>query len=458
VRKGLAAVVALVAVGLLVNGGPRHVSAAPTTSPGTTSANATIYKVNPTTGSLSFAVSFGESLTSYTNNVATAESRGIDLGILGSLLGSTQCDGKPGPVPSQDQPQPVHVEARPDSPSSSDKGADPNGAPVFSKEASATTQPMADAISTTQSFNTPLVSIGSGRAETKTFFEGGVRTTIATVDIGNISLLGGLVSIGGLQWQLTQLGGAKTSVTPAWSIKSISVANMPLLSGATVTQLIPLINQLILGPLGMTIDLPTIGSGAGFQFITPFRIAVIPNATRDGLVGKLLQTLQPVRQPLFSALLQATCQAGNAITVYDIATGSVSGAGSLALELGGVETSSADITEYGNLGFPSTLSSGGVGGGALLPNAPSLTLSPGHPAVLGTPGSPATPGTPAAPAVATGTPALAASSPVRPAGILSKHAGPLAAISLAALGALALVAEADRRKMRKAQRTRPVEM
>jgi hypothetical protein len=224
-----------------------------------------------------------------------------------------------------------------------------------------------------------------------------------------------------------------------------------------VTQLIPLVNQLILAPLGMTIDLPTIGSGAGFQFITPFRIAVIPNSTRDGLVGKLLQTLQPVRQPLFSALLQATCQAGNAITVYDIATGSVSGAGSLALELGGVQTSSADITEYGNLGFPSTLTSGGLGGGALIANAPSLTSSPGHSAVLGSPGSPAIPGSPA-PAVATGTPALAASSPVRPAGILSKHAGPLAAISLAALGALALVAEADRRKMRKAQRTRPVEM
>jgi hypothetical protein len=318
---------------------------------------------------------------------------------------------------------------------------------------------MADAVSTTQSFSTPLVSIGNGRAETKTFFEGGVRTTIATVDIGNISLLGGLVSIGGLQWQLTQLGGARTSVTPAWSIKSISVANLPLLSGSAVSQLVPLVNQLILGPLGMTIDLPTVGSGAGFQFITPFRIAVVPNSTRDGLVGKLLQTLQPVRQPLFSSLLQATCQAGNAITVYDIATGSVSGAGSLALELGGVQTSSADIIEYGNLGFPSTLSSGGADSGALLANAPSLTTSPEHPAVIGTPGSPAIPGTPGSPALANSTPAaLAAANPRRPAGVLSTHAGPLAAISLATLGALALVAEADRRKMRKAQRTPPVEM
>jgi hypothetical protein len=169
--------------------------------------------------------------------------------------------------------------------------------------------------------------------------------------------------------------------------------------------------------------------------------------------------MQPIRQPLFSSLLQATCQAGNAITVYDIATGSVSGAGSLALELGGVQTSSADITEYGDLGFASDVSSGGAGGGALLPNAPSLTSSPGQPAVLGTPGSPAIPGTPDVPAVANSTPtALAASNPVRPAGILNKHAGPLAAISLAALGALAVVAEADRRKMRKAQRTPPVEM
>jgi hypothetical protein len=449
----------MVTVGLLVNGGPLHVAAAPASSPGTSSATATLYKINPTTGSLSFAVTFGESLSSYTNNVATAESRGIDLGILGTLLGGTQCDGKPGPLPSKDQPQPVHVEARPDSPSSSGHGSDPNGAPLFNKQASATTQPMANAVSTTGSYNTALIALGNGRAETKNSFEGGVRRTVATVDIGTLSLLGGLVSLDGIHWQLTQLGGAQTSVKPEFSIRSVSVAHTPLLSGQAVNQLIPLINKLVLGPLGMTIDMPAAGSGSGYEFVTPLRIAVVPNTSRDALVGKLLQTIQPIRQPIFDAFLKASCAFGNVITVYDIATGSVSGAGSLALEFGGVQTNSGDINEYGDLGFPSTLTSGSAGASSL-PLGPSTVMSPGAPAIAGTPGTPGTPGAPAAPELASAAPstAVAASPPTRPASrLLSQHTGPLAVISLGALGLLALVAEADRRKMRKAQRTPPME-
>jgi hypothetical protein len=448
----------VVTVGLLVNGGPLHVAAAPVSSPGTSAATATLYKVNPTTGSLSFAVTFGESLSSYTNNVATAESRGIDLGILGALLGGTQCDGKPGPLPSKDQPQPVHVEARPDSPSASGHGADPNGAPLFTKEATATTRPMANAISSTGSYNTALIALGTGRAETKNTYEGGVRRTVATVDIGTVSLLGGLVGLDGVHWQLTQLSGAQTSVKPEFSIRSVSVARMPLLSGQSVSQLIPLINKLVLGPLGMTITMPVAGSGSGFQFITPLSIAVVPNAARDALVGKLLQTIQPLRQPIFDALLKATCAFGNVSTVFDLATGTVSGAGSLGLELGGVQTNSGDISEYGDLGFPSSLTSNS-GGANALPLGSSTASSPGAPASAGTLGTPSTPGSPAGPELASGPPtAMAASPPTRPASrLLSKHTGPLAAISLGALGVLALVAEADRRKMRKAQRTPPME-
>jgi hypothetical protein len=176
-------------------------------------------------------------------------------------------------------------------------------------------------------------------------------------------------------------------------------------------------------------------------------------------VGKLLQTIQPLRQPIFEALLKASCAFGNVITVYDIATGSVSGAGSLALEFGGVQTDSSDISEYGDLGFPSSLTSGSAGASSL-PVAPSTVTSPGTPAIAGTPGTPGIPGTPAAPELASAAPptVVAASPPTRPASrLLSQHTGPLAAISLGALGLLALVAEADRRKMRKAQRTPPME-
>jgi hypothetical protein len=147
---------------------------------------------------------------------------------------------------------------------------------------------------------------------------------------------------------------------------------------------LPLINKLVLAPLGMAIEMPTVGSGAGFQFITPLRIAVEPNARRDALVGTLLHGLQPVRQQVFDALIKASCQLGNVVTIYDIATGSLSGAGSFAIELGGVQTSSGDASEFaGDLGFPSTVSSGGGLLGPLTGAGSTGVLTPGDPRYAG---------------------------------------------------------------------------
>ena len=63
---------------------PRRARPPPMETAGTASAIAQSYKVNPTTAALSLGISFGVSLAGYTNNVAQAESRAIDLGIIGS--------------------------------------------------------------------------------------------------------------------------------------------------------------------------------------------------------------------------------------------------------------------------------------------------------------------------------------------------------------------------------------
>ena len=88
-------VIAASAVGLAVLGaavtgpGIESASAGEPATPqtaGQASAIAQSYKVDPRTAALSLGISFGVSLAGYTNNVAQAESRGIDLGIIGSTL------------------------------------------------------------------------------------------------------------------------------------------------------------------------------------------------------------------------------------------------------------------------------------------------------------------------------------------------------------------------------------
>ena len=59
--------------------------------------------------------------------------------------------------------------------------------------------------------------------------------------------------------------------------------------------------------------------------------------TRDQVAGAVLEALQPAREPLFQALLDANCNSAALITVTDILLGSVTGGGSLTAVVGGAQ-------------------------------------------------------------------------------------------------------------------------
>jgi hypothetical protein len=150
------------------------------------------------------------------------------------------------------------------------------------------------------------------------------------------------------------------------------------------------------------------------------------------------------REDLFAALLAQDCSNSTYITVFDLVVGSITGAGSFNLLLGGVQASSGEA--YQNsfcLGCGGTPSLSSVS-----PSSPSIsTGSVGAPSVGGaSPQGGTTPG----PAAAT----AAAAAPVR-ASFLGKRGGALAGVGLVGLGLMALAAEGDRRKMRHAQRAIP---
>src|SRR5690348_6940649 len=81
-------------------------------SNGTAAASAQAFKVNPTASALSLGVTFGISLAGYTNQVAKADARGIDLGIIGTILAAAGCDGSAPTLASDQQPQPLALDSR----------------------------------------------------------------------------------------------------------------------------------------------------------------------------------------------------------------------------------------------------------------------------------------------------------------------------------------------------------
>jgi hypothetical protein len=185
------------------------------------------------------------------------------------------------------------------------------------------------------------------------------------------------------------------------------------------------------------------------------RIGIVPSTARESALGPVFSGLQPVRESLFDALIEADCSNASMITVLDIVLNSVTGAGSLNMELGGVTASSNEIA------FTSFL--GGLGGAPSLPplssgdSSPSLggggdssaSLSGGSSAPAGS-AAPAPP-TPAATPAGEGGGTEQAIADVEP--ISGSRGGALAGVGLGGLALLAALAGADRAQMRRAQRS-----
>ena len=76
-------------------------------------------------------------------------------------------------------------------------------------------------------------------------------------------------------------------------------------------------------------------------------IRIVPNSdSATASPRRVLGAIQPVRENLYDALLAQDCGNDTYITVADIAIGSVTGAGSFSLELGGVQASSKPAEDH----------------------------------------------------------------------------------------------------------------
>lgn len=411
--------------------------------PGTGSAIAIAYKVNPVFGNLSFGITAAESVAGHQNTGSSAQSKAINLGVIGVTLAGEGCNGADPTLPSASQPQPVIANSD-DPKAAAGLSADlAGGITMFAK---ADHTPSSEAISTIAPLGDPTVAlISGGRSHaTSGVVAAGVREARAISEIAEIRLLNGAVVIKGMRWEAVQRTGAVTENTGTFSLGSLSLAGqvMPLPSNG-LDQLRLL--QDVLGSVGLTMKPPATRVAEGIVFVDPLTIGIVPSTLRDGLVGGVLSALQPVREGLVTAILQLGCHGstnllGNngatAVTVLDLALASVSGAGYLTLELGGVQATTSDITGFNGLGVSPTLPALTDLGGGLgdLPLGSDFSNLP--PDTSGTTGT-------------TGT--ETAATPISETDD-GDRGGALLAIGLGGLLLLLATAEADRRKMRRAQR------
>jgi len=424
-------------------------------SPGRGQAIARAYKVNPKAAGLSLGISLGLSLAGHQNTAATAESRAVDLGIIGTLLAAEGCDGGDPTLPAENQPQPLSVSSR-DEGAAEGKTEDEDTPPgTGRKRALARQDPYAEAETIVTPFEIPgVLQVSGGRSLTTSGVVEGVREALARVEIGRISFAGGAVELGGLTWVARHRTGGEELVEGTFSIGSAAIAGTPIpTDGGDPAQVLGPVNE-ALAPLGFVITPPTARSASGIQFVDPISIGIVPSAQRDSVSNTLLGPIQPVRESLFQAIIDQDCGNDTYITVADVVLGALTGAGSLTLELGGVQASTSDIafsSRLGGLGQGSlgALPSSGTGGSSL-----GSVSSTGTGAALPTGG-----GSAAVPEVAPSSSGGGTPLATTPASSSSDGArgGAMAAVALGGLVLVALTAEADRRRMRRAIRTIPVE-
>lgn len=427
---------------------------------GTGGANATALRVNPVNGGLSFGVTVGESLSGHQNTVASAESRAASLGVIGTTLAGEGCDGGDPTLPAEQQPQPLYIDST--IAGSSEGLSTPDQIlPVVARNVRATLDPYAESTTTLPGLNIPgILSIGTITSHTSSGVFGDYREAKAVVTIGSISLLGGLITVDGLRWEAVHRSGSIEEQTGAFSVLA---AKGPLNIPLPVEGVFNLIEGLngILRPLGLEIRLPkfhvdTTAAGT-LSTVDPLVVAVIPAPLRDdNITGPLLSALQPIRQALTNALIEADCGNATYVTILDVALATITRGGSLGIELGGVQASTAAITRAPS--SPTTT------------RPPSTTPTTSRPATTsGSSNCCATGTTSRSTATTAATTATTVASDtgsddgtdiddaIDAADIKGERGGPLLAVGAGGILLLLATAEGDRRKMRRAQREIPTE-
>ncbi len=435
-RTAIAACGVAIAVAATVLASPA-VAGTPATAQtaGTASATATSFKINPTTAALSLGIGVGISLAGYTNQVAQAEARAIDLGIIGSTLAGEGCDGGDPTVPAEQQPQALKADSRTDK---GEKSVNEEYLPVMEKRVRVDSTPYAEANTTTA----PLVAGGvidlaQTHSRSLTHVTQGTREAVATVDVGGITIAG-VLELSGLHWSGVYKTGAIESVVGSFTIGSLKVLGQALPTNDPEAA-INTANTL-LAPLGVGLTVPKPHVDAGILFVDPMKIRVYPSAQRDSIAAAVLGVLQPARERLVDVVLAQDCGNDTYVLVADIVLGSVTGAGSFALEVGGVQlkTDALNLSSFLNGRDPLT----NVIGDDTLGGFDTF-----GPSTLGDVPT-------AAPVTSIGgktrRPALVAADE-------GSRGGKLALVGLLGLLGLVLVAERDRRLMRRAQRLQPTE-
>jgi len=378
-------------------------------------ARASLFEIVPRTGGLEIPVNFGKALVTYQGLSATATSGGVKPPSQNSADGD--CGGgfqppgggkgpggggPPGGLPAPPKPPGGGGKG----PSTSfpfvstisvstgdkdaakgrqiDQGHLPDGGPVTGamerQEVAADDAPSGRAATTAArlAFG-PVAEVVNGRTEAQSGVVGHkARQAHAVTTIDRLSLLGGKIVLGDLRWEADQRTGDGARADGGFTVGSVLLDGKPLpaptappklpaLPGApgsgapTLPDPLAALNT-ALAPTGIAVVAPHLETVDGVVDVTPMSLRFADSALGRQVLGPIVGDLQPLRDPIVGGLLAASCDFGTAVTVADVATSILAGAGGIRFDFGGV-SATTEGEHYDNPLAGGPGDSGDLGGG-----------------------------------------------------------------------------------------------
>jgi hypothetical protein len=343
-------------------------------------ASADTFELNVKQGNANIGMTYGRSLSNYMDITGSSEARALDLGVLPVLFGVEQCDGS-APVLN---PATFPVVTRADS---SEAGADASrraeafmpgtgtsdhGPSAGFQDATARPGPWAHATTESADADVFLVALRGGRTEVTTSLEDHVRTAHAVTTATELSVFGGLFTFENPKWEAIARSGRVSVAEGRFTFSSAKVLGIPRTPEDAMADLAGFKAGLeqLLAPLGVQFELPTVEVTGNRVIVRPMAFRIVDPPWGAQVIAPFLADLKPLRDSLIQQALDEDCKNETTVLLLDVILGVVSGSGSVEIEAGGVDVSTADTD------FPSPQ--------PMAPPAPPTTSAPLAAATTGT--------------------------------------------------------------------------
>jgi hypothetical protein len=306
--------------------------------PGAGDAVAQAISVSPALSGENLGIETGVSIADYMGTEGQGQSQVLTSALLGDFNLA---------LPDQAGGILAESSGTPSSQTATVAGSDGQGGAVMKVGAA---QSSGSALASVAAFNLPGVVAVSGAqsSATTSIINGQTRQAVATSSVGSVSLLGGLVSLNGLQWTAAQSTGAQPSQSGTFSVGSISLGGKAVsVPVGGLPSAIALINN-GLAKTGLRLGLPTqvIGSDGSVQE-TALSLGLDNSELGKELVSPYINTVQPVRTLLNTILTKIDPTLGESDLVIEIVLSILAGQGTLDIDLGGAYAST-NGTSYAN--------------------------------------------------------------------------------------------------------------